>query len=873
MIMDGNLERRITFMKKIGKRLLVSILSVLMLVSLTPAMAFADGETETPELVLADSDTGLYTSWYDASADSFELTRAQDLMGLALLVNEGNTFEGKTVKLANDISLSGYGNWITIGSSQDTPFAGTFNGMNHTVSDLAITDCTGGYKGLFGYNKGTICDLTVSGKIGSSEAFITSGSDNIGGLVGYNDGTVTGITGNVSVYINTSSIYAAGGIVGQNGDEGIVKECINSADVTATKHSGGVVGRSYGEITLCKNTGNITGNGGGKDGIGGIVGLAGDKNSTYPNSVTYCYNTGTISNDNGRWHGGIAGMADSSASISNCYDTGQITPGYSWNWNPVIGHVDSAYETVKDNYSLEGLNAGDSNESTKPLTVGTVKTAEEMYADEFVDLINGEGSGFQSSCGYPVLSWEKPAAHTYGEGGVCTVCGQTKPEETITVIYGETTKELTESEIDALAGEESTKSFTGHNGTTEITAAFIKLTDVLAAAGWTKEEFCCFRLEAGDGFTANITAEQLDEAFIYKQDDGSYRSAIDGSAGKMWVSGLVKITEIKEHSYGEDGACTVCGKTEVKASVELVVDGESTTIEGSDIEALAGEETTKSYTGKGGEVSITAKFTKLTDLFENAGVNLEKVKYPVRVSAADGFTAEVDKDQLAEMYIYKQDDGTYRTAVDGSAGKLWVSGAAKIEIETDVNCPSEKFSDLDTSRWYHDAIDHVLNNHYFNGMSDTTFEPDSSMTRAMFVTVLSRMEGIDPSQYTGSSFSDVETGEWYSEAIQWASQNEIVKGVGNGKFDKNGNVTREQMAVILYNYAKFKGIDTSAADASKFDAFTDKASVSGWAVDAMTWATSIGIINGMGDNTLAPKESSTRAQVAQIIKNFTDKAA
>jgi hypothetical protein len=86
-------------------------------------------------------------------------------------------------------------------------------------------------------------------------------------------------------------------------------------------------------------------------------------------------------------------------------------------------------------------------------------------------------------------------------------------------------------------------------------------------------------------------------------------------------------------------------------------------------------------------------------------------------------------------------------------------------------------------------------------------------------------------------------------------------------------VTREQMAVILYNYAKFKGIDTSAADASKFGAFTDKASVSSWAVDAMTWATSIGIINGMGDNTLAPKDSSTRAQVAQIIKNYTDKVA
>ena len=188
--------------------------------------------------------------------------------------------------------------------------------------------------------------------------------------------------------------------------------------------------------------------------------------------------------------------------------------------------------------------------------------------------------------------------------------------------------------------------------------------------------------------------------------------------------------------------------------------------------------------------------------------------------------------------------------------------------EEEQNCPSAAYIDLDRNLWYHAAVDFVLEHMYFNGTSDTTFEPDRTMTRAMFVTVLSRIEGINESQYSGSSFSDVPTGEWLSAAIQWASQNSVVTGIGDNLFDPNGDVTCEQMAAIMYRYANFKGINTSGVDTSKFDVFTDRGTVSDWAVEAMTWATAMGIINGMGDNTLAPQETATRAQVAQIINNI-----
>lgn len=191
----------------------------------------------------------------------------------------------------------------------------------------------------------------------------------------------------------------------------------------------------------------------------------------------------------------------------------------------------------------------------------------------------------------------------------------------------------------------------------------------------------------------------------------------------------------------------------------------------------------------------------------------------------------------------------------------------------EADCPSKKFTDLDTALWYHAAVDFVLNHIYFNGVSDTRFEPDDSMTRAMFVTVLSRIEGIDAAQYTGSDFSDVSEGQWYSAAVQWASRGGIVQGTGEGVFDPDGKVTREQMAAIMYRYAKFKNMDISGADAAKFNGFTDKSGVSAWAEEALIWATDTGIINGMGDGTLAPGNGSTRAQVAQIVKNYCDRAA
>jgi hypothetical protein len=181
---------------------------------------------------------------------------------------------------------------------------------------------------------------------------------------------------------------------------------------------------------------------------------------------------------------------------------------------------------------------------------------------------------------------------------------------------------------------------------------------------------------------------------------------------------------------------------------------------------------------------------------------------------------------------------------------------------------SVKFDDVESGRWSYDAISYVAGQGYFKGTSDTKFSPTANMTRAMFVTVLGRMAGAGENTSAVTAFRDVAAGEYYTGYVAWAASNGIVKGISDTAFAPNANVTREQMAVFLYRYAKYLGMDVSVKNSgTALSAFSDAGSVSSWAVDAMTWAVSNGIINGTGKG-LEPQSFATREQVAQIIYKF-----
>ena len=174
------------------------------------------------------------------------------------------------------------------------------------------------------------------------------------------------------------------------------------------------------------------------------------------------------------------------------------------------------------------------------------------------------------------------------------------------------------------------------------------------------------------------------------------------------------------------------------------------------------------------------------------------------------------------------------------------------------------FTDVSTSDWFYDDVAFVYENGLFSGTDSRSFSPNASMTRAMLVTVLYRLEG-EPTVTGRSSFTDVRSGAYYEKSVIWAAANGIVTGTDSTSFSPDAKVTREQLAAILYRYAQYRKLDTDVS--AKLNSFTDADSVSAYASEALGWAVSEGLING-ASGKLMPKGDATRAQVAAILHRF-----
>ena len=195
---------------------------------------------------------------------------------------------------------------------------------------------------------------------------------------------------------------------------------------------------------------------------------------------------------------------------------------------------------------------------------------------------------------------------------------------------------------------------------------------------------------------------------------------------------------------------------------------------------------------------------------------------------------------------------------------------AKLEhCDGGEGCPSHGFVDVNPDSWYHEAVDYVLIHDLFKGTGETTFEPGAPMTRGMMVTVLWRVAG-EPEAKTASGFTDVAEGWYYTQAIAWAKENGIVNGTSETTFAPDAPIAREQMAAILYRYAKYARTDVSAH--GDLSAFPDGGRVSPYAVEAMTWAVEHGFITGSleddGSICLVPQNAAIRAQAAAIFMRF-----
>lgn len=259
----------------------------------------------------------------------------------------------------------------------------------------------------------------------------------------------------------------------------------------------------------------------------------------------------------------------------------------------------------------------------------------------------------------------------------------------------------------------------------------------------------------------------------------------------------------------------------------------------------------------GGSASTTYTLTfetnggnAISKVTKNKGTTIDLAQYAPTKSGATFEGWYVDKGLTQKITSVKLDANTTVYA-------KWT--------ETPVS--SLPFGDVKSADWFYNDVKYVYDKGMMAGTAADVFAPNATTTRAMIVTILYRLEG-SPAVTGTSAFVDVPAGQWYTDAVNWAAANQIVKGTSATTFAPNDSITREQMAAILYRYAQYKGYDvTKKADLS---GYSDNSQVSAYAKDALAWANAAKLINGVTNTTLAPQGNATRAQVSAILHRFCD---
>ena len=218
-----------------------------------------------------------------------------------------------------------------------------------------------------------------------------------------------------------------------------------------------------------------------------------------------------------------------------------------------------------------------------------------------------------------------------------------------------------------------------------------------------------------------------------------------------------------------------------------------------------------------------------------------------------------------EVALTDNHDGTFSFTMPSADVRITATFAKDpdwTEPEEPATDVSDIFLDVAPNAWYKDAVQYAYDSGLMTGVSANEFAPEATTTRAMIVSMLARLEGVESAESAG--FTDVAANDWYATAVNWAAASGITSGTGDGNFSPNTAITREQLAAILMNYAAYKGEDVSAR--ADLTSYTDQPST--WAKETMSWAVAEGLISGVTADTLQPQGAATRAQVAAILQRF-----
>ena len=338
--------------------------------------------------------------------------------------------------------------------------------------------------------------------------------------------------------------------------------------------------------------------------------------------------------------------------------------------------------------------------------------------------------------------------------------------------------------------------------------------------------------------------------------NGSYRLSATVSSGPLTAIGQTKVpSTTKTYDFtvtGKDPAASIslsAPKSVSKGNNVQVLVSSNAAFDGADVEIKFD---TEQLTFVDGALSPANAFGYVTA--DKGMISIMAVE-----AGASGAA------QLAALnFTAKKDIANVSDAVQVKSAQLITADAATTGVSHKaVNgseaCASINFTDVAQNAWYHDAVDYALNNSIMGGYNATTFGPNDTLTRAMVVQVLYNKEG-QPAINGSHTFPDVKSGDWFNNAVTWASINKVVGGYGDGRFGPNDNVTLEQIAVILWNYS---GNPTPTGDASSLGTHSD------WAANALSWAAAKGIFQNVPYNTVTG--TATRAQTAQMLMNYLSK--
>ena len=778
------------------------------------------------------------------------------------------------------------------------------------------------------YNTGTVNVIgnssAVGGVVGRNDSSVqncyntgtvTGSGGRVGGVVGWNSGNVTNCYNTDSITV-TGSGGRVGGVVGYN--SGSVENCYNTGTVSGSGgHVDGVVGDNRGTVKNCYYQID-------KSAIVGIGGTTADDTTTVAKTaeqfssgeVAYLLQSNQTAGSSQVWGQNI----DKDKSPVLTSDPGKTVYKVPVNLNYTGAQADqviytnstlNAKEPIREGYTFDGWydNKACTGEAVTTITDTTATLYAKWTPNTYqVTLHTNDGT---------IAEGEKLTSYTYGVGAkLPTEIEITKTGYTFAGWYEK--EDLTGDPVIEISATDTGEKEYWAKWTPNTYQVTLHTNGGTIAEG---QNISSYTYGIGATLPTSVTREGYTFAGWYEKEDftGDPVAAIgkDAMGDKTYWAKWEEVenpepeptptpTPDPEPSGPSTGDST--GWDDILDELENTAKGDEITIDMGDetkvpaeiFESLAGKDVDVTFDLGDVQLSVNGADiptdTDFTDL--DLGASLDTHGIPVNV--INTITGEVGTVQITLAHdgefgftmtltapLGKENAGYWANLYhyDESAEALNFEADAKIDEDGSVTIPfshasqyaividthshatvdvSDLFIDIAPDAWYKDAIQYAYDQGLMTGTSATEFAPEQTTTRAMIVSILARLEGVESAQAAG--FADVDDNDWYATAVNWAASVGVVNGYEDNTFKPNTAITREQLAAILMNYAAYKGEDVS--NRASLATYTDQPST--WAEEAISWAVAEGLISGVTNDQLQPQSSATRAQVAAILQRLLE---